>query len=111
MNRSKRLGTSFETDCVTFLKANGYPDAERRALEGQNDRGDIAGTPYVFECKNLKSIDLATGLTELSREITNAGVRWGFLLTKRRNRSTRDAYVTMPFSQLVELLKEVERGR
>ena len=110
MNRSKRIGTDHEVKTVEYLKNNGFPLAERRAQEGQNDRGDVAGTPYIWECKNLKSIDLATGMTELEKEVVNAGVRFGFLIVKRRRKSIGDAYAVMSFRQLVELLKEVGDG-
>ena len=106
MNRPKRLGTEWESACVAYIKPD-FPDAERRAQAGSLDKGDIKFGPYIAECKNLKSIDLAAGCDELTKEIANAGVRFGFLLVKRRRKSTGDAYAVMPFRQLMELLQEV----
>ena len=104
VNRPKRLGTEWETDVVRYLREHGAPLAERRALSGSADRGDVAGTEYVWECKNTAAIDLASGITETMQETQNAGARFGFLIVKRRRKSTADAYAVMPLSQLCELL-------
>ena len=47
MSASKSKGTAWETAIVRFLKDRGWPNAERRALGGANDRGDIAGVVGV----------------------------------------------------------------
>ena len=104
VNKPKRLGTSFETDVVRYLQAHGAPLAERRALAGSADRGDVAGTEYVWECKNTASIDLAGGITEMLQESQTAGVELGFLVVKRRRKSTGDAYAVMPLEQLCRML-------
>jgi hypothetical protein len=104
VNRPKRLGTSWETDVVRYLQAHGAPLAERRALAGSADRGDVAGTEYVWECKNTASIDLASGINETLQETQNAGVKYGFLVVKRRRKSTADAYVVMTLKQICEML-------
>ena len=108
MNRPKRLGTAFEVAVVAFLNEHGYPHAERRALAGANDRGDIAGTPYVWECKNLKTLDLAGGIDETKQEIANANALFGFLIVKRRRKSTGEAYAVMTLEQLCAILREME---
>lgn len=104
VNKPKRLGTEWETDVVRYLQEHGAPLAERRALSGSADRGDIAGTEYVWECKNTASIDLAGGIAETLQETSNAGADYGFLIVKRRRKSTADAYAVMPLSQLCRLL-------
>ena len=106
-NKPKRLGTSIEVAVTSFLNEHGYPHAERRALAGSNDRGDIAGTPHVFECKNLKTLDLAGGIDETKQEIANAKARFGFLIVKRRRKSTAEAYAVMTLSQLCEMLQQL----
>lgn len=104
VNRPKIKGTQWETDVVNYLQEHGAPLAERRALSGSADRGDIAGTEYVWECKNTQSIDLSSGINETLQEARNAGVEYGFLVVKRRRKSTADAYAVMPLSQLVKIL-------
>ena len=110
VNKPKRLGTSFEVDVCAFLRDHGFPLAERRAQEGRNDRGDVAGTPHVFECKNLKSIDLAGGIDELKQEVANCGPNagYGFLIVKRRRKSTGEAYAVMTLTQLCDLLGRLD---
>lgn len=111
VNKPKILGTSFEVDVCAFLREHGFPLAERRAQEGKNDRGDVAGTPHVFECKNLKSIDLAGGMDELKGELSNAGTEFGFLIVKRRRKSTGEAYACMTLEQLTRLLERLPDGQ
>lgn len=53
MSASKRKGTSWESAIVQFLKENGVAHAERRALAGNADRGDIAGIPGVVIGKEV----------------------------------------------------------
>lgn len=51
-NRPKAIGTAAETLVTRWLRANGYPDAERRALAGNADQGDILATRgLVLEVK------------------------------------------------------------
>ena len=47
MNKPKAIGTRCETAVARYLQANGFPHAERRALRGHQDAGDITGTPGV----------------------------------------------------------------
>lgn len=48
MSTSRKTGTASETAVVGALRRYGFPTAERRALRGVNDAGDIAGTPGVL---------------------------------------------------------------
>ena len=41
MSKNKARGTKHETNVVNYLRANGFPHAERRTLSGAKDRGDI----------------------------------------------------------------------
>ena len=43
MSKQRQKGTLHETNVVAFLRDNGFPYAERRALNGQFDKGDITG--------------------------------------------------------------------
>jgi Holliday junction resolvase len=78
MSASKRKGTGWESAVVQYLKENGVTQAERRALTGAKDRGDIAGIPgVVIECKNEARIDLASYANETEQERLNDGARIG----------------------------------
>lgn len=107
MNRSKDKGTAWESACAAYLRENGVPWAERRALGGALDKGDLAGVPEVaFECKAEQSIDLPGYLREAEAERANAGARMGVVWIKRRGKtSARDGYVVITPDTLMELLK------
>jgi len=88
--RSKDIGTVAETAVVRFLQRNGWPSAERRALRGEHDAGDVTGTPGVaWEVKGGKAAKVASDmqvqkwLGETERERINAGADVGVLVMQR----------------------------
>jgi hypothetical protein len=112
MSASKAKGTAAETAVVRFLQANGYPHAERRALAGALDRGDIAGIPgLVIEVKNAVKLELAAWVDELEQEIIHTekpgwGLPSGVVWHKRRGKgSPGDWYVTMDGWAFLALLE------
>ena len=107
MSRNKQKGTAFETQIVRYLAEHGFPHAERRALAGVNDLGDITGTPgIVWECKNQKTMNLAGWLDETMIETANANADYGILVAKRRGKGNpAEQYAIMPLGMIVELLK------
>jgi hypothetical protein len=84
VNRSKQKGTSTETLVVNYFRANGWPYAERRALSGNLDKGDIAGMPGL--CVEVKygneTLKIGPWLTETGIERLNAGADHGVLVVK-----------------------------
>lgn len=107
MSAARRKGTRFESELVAFLTANGWPHAERRALRGVDDRGDVVGAgPIVWEAKACKSIDLAGFTDETECERRNADADLGVLVVKRRQRSTGHAYAVVPLEAMAKLLKQ-----
>jgi len=111
MNRSKAKGTAWESAVVEYLRSNGQPYAERRALNGALDKGDITGVPgCMIECKAEKVIDLAGYLDEVKVQTKNAGVPLGFAVVKRRNRPVGDAYVVLSLSAMMELIGDATMG-
>ena len=107
-NPSKQRGTAAETAVVAWLRLNGYPHAERRALAGQADKGDIAGLPgTVVEVKSCKAHDLAGWCGELEAEIRNAGALTGVVIAKRRGTTNVDEwYALMPAKRWLDLYAE-----
>lgn len=90
MNRSKSKGTATETAVTRYAQSNGFPHAERRALHGSLDRGDVLLCPgVVLEVKGGVTAETASDLlverwlveTELER--VNAGAAVALLVTKR----------------------------
>jgi len=109
-NPSKQKGTRFETQGVEYLNSRDV-EAERRALHGNTDMGDIAGVPdWTFEFKNRKTLDVGGAIDEARVEASNAGTRWYAAIVKRpRKGSAAEAIAAMPFSLLVDLILELRR--
>lgn len=107
MSASKAKGSRWETAIVTYLRDNGVPHAERRALAGSTDRGDITGIPgVVVEAKNAKTTTLGTWVDEAEVERVNDRADVGVVWHHRRGKgSPADGYVTMTGATLVRLLK------
>jgi Holliday junction resolvase len=108
VTKAKAKGTAAETAVVKYLREHGFPYAERRALHGTADMGDITGCgPVVFEVKNHKQLDLAGWIKELEVEMTNAKVDTGAVIAKKRGTTNcGDWYAVMPLRVLVGLLIE-----
>jgi len=106
MTASKRKGTAFESAVVDYLRANGAPHAERRALAGAKDRGDIAGLPgVVIEAKAAAKLEFGPWLNEAETERANDRADIGVVWAKRRGKgSPADAFVVMTGATLVHLL-------
>ena len=108
MSKAKQKGTAAETAVVNYLKENNFPYAERRALHGTLDKGDITGCgPVVFEVKDHAKITMPAWLRELEEEVKNAKAEVGVVVAKKRGTmKVGDWYAIMPFSELVKLLKD-----
>ena len=108
MSKSKAKGTAAETAVVRYLREQGFEQAERRALHGTADRGDIAGVVgTVIEVKNCARMELAGWLAEAAAEADNDGARLGVVWHKRRGKgSPGDWFVTMDGATFVRMLRE-----
>lgn len=83
MSRARAKGTAAESSVVAFLRANGFPAAERRALHGNHDKGDITGIPGIaIEVKAVARPAYGEWLREAHREAANAGVPLGVVIHK-----------------------------
>jgi hypothetical protein len=111
-NRSKAKGTAAETAVVGYLNANGYPLAERRALAGAADKGDIAGvTGVAIEVKNCAKTELGAWVDEANVEARNAGDAAGVVWHKRRGKgSPGEWFVTMDGATFTALLAIAHRA-
>ncbi len=91
MIKSKAIGTAAESAVVKVLNANGFPGAERRALHGNTDLGDVLACPgLIFEVKGGQAAKdcsqrlVDEWLIETQTEKENAGAAHAFLVTQRR---------------------------
>ena len=107
MSANKQRGTRWESAVVAFLAERGFPYAERRALAGAADKGDIAGIPgVVIECKSQNRQSLAEWLDEAEAERDNAGARIGAVWFKRRGHTSPGrGYVLMDGATFTDLLR------
>lgn len=85
VNKSKAKGTAAESATVSFLQANGFPYAERLALQGGKDRGDITGIPGIcIEVKNESEYTFASWMNECVVETENSKADFGMVVAKPR---------------------------
>lgn len=114
MSASRRKGTSAESAVVAYLQANGWTYAERRALMGSKDKGDVTGVPGLcVEVKSAARICIPEWMRETEAERVNAGADYGFLVVKPRG--VGDTRVgkwaaLLPLEALVELLHAAGYG-
>lgn len=110
VSAARRKGTAAETAVVDYLHVTGRPHVERRAANGNSDRGDIAGIPgVVLEVKSGARLELPAWLKETEVERVNDDAAYGLLIVKPKGVGTTrvaDWPVVLPLSAAVRLLKE-----
>jgi Holliday junction resolvase len=93
--KSKAKGTAAEREVVRYLQ-NWWPAAERRALSGNKDKGDVAGIPgVVVEVKAAATQLIGPWQRETMVEMENARAARCVLVVKRPYKAVSqwDAYV------------------
>lgn len=96
MSRQKQSGTQAETQVVKWLQAHGWADAERLALSGATDKGDVKWVKgVIIEVKHRRTttsnaglgqpghLELAGWMGELEAERKNANADRAWLIVKR----------------------------
>jgi len=92
-NPSKNKGTAAETAVVRYAWSQGFTDAERIALAGANDQGDVVlmrDPKIILEVKAGKAAQTASlgqiskWLDETRTERDNAKAVHGFLVVQRQ---------------------------
>lgn len=111
MSESKRKGTMAETAVVSFLRTAGFPYAERLALQGNKDRGDVTGIPgVVLEVKAEQSYQFSGWLHEARVERENAGADFGIVIAKPRQVGTTRTGEWMAILRLEEYAKLIDQA-
>ena len=83
MSKSKQRGTDTETKVVRYLISEGFHRAERRALKGKLDEGDVTGIEGVcIEVKGDRSNKLSAWKAETVEEAKNAGAGMYLLVVR-----------------------------
>lgn len=105
MSKPKAKGTTAETAVVRYLQT-WWPAAERRALSGNQDKGDVAGIPGVcIEVKAAKTQLIGPWQRETLTEMGHANAGVCLLVVKRPYKSVSqwDAYLQQsPLDSLVD---------
>lgn len=90
VNRPKQIGTAGETGIVRAAHRHGFPGAERRALHGNTDLGDILLCPgIILEAKSGTTAKTASAqqlhhwMEETEIERVNSNAALAFLITHR----------------------------
>ena len=106
MSRSKDKGTAAEREVVKYLK-DYWPAAERRALSGNKDKGDVAGIPgVVVEVKAAERQQLAAWKRETLAEMGNAEADLCLLVVKRKYKPVAEWDTYTPCDQLAGFTEE-----
>lgn len=106
-NPQKRKGDAFENDIVKYLQGAGWPDACRSRAGWTDDKGDIEGLKFTFECKNQKTLALPSWTRELEIEAGHAKTYIGAVIHKRQGvTDSGEQFATLPMKYLVQLLRE-----
>lgn len=99
MSRPRDIGTKAESAVVRAAQSRGFPHAERRALRGRHDVGDVLLCPgIVVEVKGgdmaRRASDalVAKWLVETERERINANAAHAFLVVQRAGVGPRNAH-------------------
>ncbi|TYB50263.1 hypothetical protein FXF51_56915 [Nonomuraea sp. PA05] len=108
MARPKDIGTAAETAVVRALRRLGFPHAERRALAGAQDLGDVTGTPGVVwevkggqQTKHPRPSDLTIVQWMLETEIERGHARAdiGVLVVQRHGVGPANAHLWWAYLQ------------
>ena len=111
---AKAKGAQTEQMFVDWIKLRGVPNAERRHLAGQFDKGDVAGwvkgTGEKSVCVEIKSgavLKIPEWISELEMEILNSDSDTGFIVVRPKGKPKVDDWFTvLPVEILMSLLEE-----
>lgn len=111
---AKTKGAKTEADFVDWIKLRGVPNAERRHLSGQYDKGDVAGwvkgdgqKSVCVEVKSGASLKLPAWIKELKAEVDNAQADVGFIAIRPSGKpKVDDWWAVMPMPEMMKLLEE-----
>lgn len=110
MSANKAKGTRWETEVVRALRDAGFAGADRRALRGTADCGDITGVPgLVIEARNRKRVEPAAWIDEVAVKRDRDGARYGVAWFHRRGKSrAEDGFVLMSGEDFLKLLTDAQ---
>jgi hypothetical protein len=96
---NKAKGTRYERECADFLALT-IPGADRVALHGGLDHGDVHAGAWALQCRNLKQLDLAGAVEDAKKQAVNAKKPFYAAILKRRGKGVTRSYAVMELEQL-----------
>jgi len=103
-----------ETAVVELLRVAGFPLAERAALSGRDDRGDINGTPgLAWEVRNRRTVNLPSWLVDAQSRAVVTGADYGLLVVKPQGvgiTRVENWAAVLPLADMLKLLREAGYG-
>lgn len=107
VNKAKTQGTAYESAIVRHLVERGWVNAERRALRGTKDAGDLTGVLGVAASfKAVRTWRVAEWLDELAKQRANAGATHGVLVVKRWRKPIGRSIAMLDLDDYLRLLRE-----
>jgi hypothetical protein len=111
---AKAKGAETEIKYVQYLNECGIANAERRHLQGQFDKGDIAGWAapdgswnICVEVKSGAALDLPKWIRELASEMKNAKSEMGHIAVRPKGKpDPHDWWVIMPADLHMKLMRK-----
>jgi len=109
-------GVRFESAVVKVLRDAGINAQRSRPFRAEGrawmpDRGDILtpDLPIVWQCKDHVGTAgaICTGVDGAAVQASNADKPFGVAVVKRKDRPVEDAYVALPLSSFIDLVKEL----
>ena len=103
---AKAKGRDTEARFVAYLR-RWVPHAERRRLNGTQDRGDIAGVPgVVIEVKSAAEWKPVQWCRELTTEMHNDGAEVGFVAARPKGAPDPEQWIALlPLPLVLDLLR------
>ena len=108
---NKQKGAAFEIDIMKWFRSLGFK-AERLRLAGKEDEGDVvvvvAGSTYLFECKNTQSLQLDEFWRQIEVEAENyakkreVDIPFHYVLWKRKRKGINKTWVIQELEQWLE---------
>lgn len=117
MGKSKKIGTETESAVVKVLQTRGWPSAERKALTGAIDLGDITGTPGLtwqvkggHMAEGASDTEVNEWLEDAVDQAKAAGSDVGILVWKRKAVGAANAHRWWSAMRAVDLAELLTCG-
>ena len=106
-NANKIKGTRFESAIRDAAKSFGL-DAHRAPLAGAADEGDVWVSLFCVQAKDVAAPAYNKWLSDVSEQKIHAGLPFGVVAHKTRNKPINESKVVMTFGEFLNIAKRLE---